>query len=416
MWRQSMLTRRDIQLDLLRKLDELCEKANVKYVLHGQGAFLAYNEESIDDYMSSLDVLMCQSDAEKIVDLLDDDRYYFEDFRSNPKFDEHYMMFGYKQSLDFKIKDMNFMITRNIDNHCIRINIRFIEHPPEETSKSIEYKRLFWKFRFLNITTRDLWYLNCLKKVLNFYFRVIGENKSVEQRYNLKKELYSIDTWDDIKNYDEVKVYGAGTLKSEIFNDIVPKDMDGVPSFIFNDFEYYANKIYGDNWFDRKWSNNQGTTSSVISWDELSRDEDFQRYMDNYQKNFEYIYAHGITLNENKILKTVKKYTFPESKQIFENLLTIKNFKSHLAQSKKIVYNRDDYIGQKDELLGLYNQGNYDELEVKMKPLINSMKSGISLGYTYSVDDDIDQLLDNYLRDTGDKKLANKIIELREDI
>ncbi|MBQ6512842.1 hypothetical protein [Methanobrevibacter sp.] len=410
-----MLTRRNIQLDLLQKLDELCKKANVRYVLHGQGAFLAYKGESIDDYMSSLDVLMCQGDAEKIVGLLDDDRYYFEDFRSNPKFDEHYMMFGYKQSLDLKIVDMNFMKTRNIDNHCIRINIHFIEHSPVKTSKMIEFKDLFWKFRFLKITTKDLWYLNYLKKFLNFYYKVTGENRAVEQRYNLKKELYSIDTWDDIKNYDEVKI-GSRTLKSGIFSDIVPKDMDGVSSFIFDDFDYYAKKIYGDKWFDKRWSNNQGTTSSLISWDELSMDEDFQRYMDNYQRSFEYVFAHEVTLNENKIFRFVKKYTFPQSKEIYENLLTIKNFKSHLTQSKKIVYNRDDYIEQKDELLGLYDQGNYDELEVKMKPLINSMRSGINLGYTYSVDDDIDQLLDNYLRDTGDEILADRIIELKEDI
>ena len=410
-----MLTRRNIQLDLLQKLDELCKKANVRYVLHGQGAFLAYKGESIDDYMSSLDVLMCQGDAEKIVGLLDDDRYYFEDFRSNPKFDEHYMMFGYKQSLDLKIVDMNFMKTRNIDNHCIRINIHFIEHSPVKTSKMIEFKDLFWKFRFLKITTKDLWYLNYLKKFLNFYYKVTGENRAVEQRYNLKKELYSIDTWDDIKNYDEVKI-GSRTLKSGIFSDIVPKDMDGVSSFIFDDFDYYAKKIYGDKWFDKRWSNNQGTTSSLISWDELSMDEDFQRYMDNYQRSFEYVFAHEVTLNENKIFRFVKKYTFPQSKEIYENLRTIKNFKSHLTQSKKIVYNRDDYIEQKDELLGLYDQGNYDELEVKMKPLINSMRSGINLGYTYSVDDDIDQLLDNYLRDTGDEILADRIIELKEDI
>ena len=410
-----MLTRRNIQLDLLQKLDELCKKANVRYVLHGQGAFLAYKGESIDDYMSSLDVLMCQGDAEKIVGLLDDDRYYFEDFRSNPKFDEHYMMFGYKQSLDLKIVDMNFMKTRNIDNHCIRINIHFIEHSPVKTSKMIEFKDLFWKFRFLKITTKDLWYLNYLKKFLNFYYKVTGENRAVEQRYNLKKELYSIDTWDDIKNYDEVKI-GSRTLKSGIFSDIVPKDMDGVSSFIFDDFDYYAKKIYGDKWFDKRWSNNQGTTSSLISWDELSMDEDFQRYMDNYQRSFEYVFAHEVTLNENNIFRFVKKYTFPQSKEIYENLLTIKNFKSHLTQSKKIVYNRDDYIEQKDELLGLYDQGNFDELEVRMKPLINSMKSGINLGYTYSVDDDIDQLLDNYLRDTGDEILADRIIELKEDI
>ena len=68
-----MLTRRDIQINLLHKLNELCDKANVKYVLHGHGAFLAYSEEEIPtEKLDSLEVLMCQGDAEKIVDLLDD--------------------------------------------------------------------------------------------------------------------------------------------------------------------------------------------------------------------------------------------------------------------------------------------------------------------------------------------------------
>ena len=47
-----MLTREEIQIDLLTKLNELCDKANVKYVLHDQAAFLAYNDEPIDSVAS----------------------------------------------------------------------------------------------------------------------------------------------------------------------------------------------------------------------------------------------------------------------------------------------------------------------------------------------------------------------------
>ena len=53
-----MLTRREIQIKLLRKLNELCEKADVKYVLHGHGAFLAYFGEPIEN-LASLEVMMC---------------------------------------------------------------------------------------------------------------------------------------------------------------------------------------------------------------------------------------------------------------------------------------------------------------------------------------------------------------------
>ena len=52
--------------------------------------------------METFEVMMCQGDAERISNLLDDDDYYFEDFRTNPKFDKHYMMFGFKNSLDLK--------------------------------------------------------------------------------------------------------------------------------------------------------------------------------------------------------------------------------------------------------------------------------------------------------------------------
>ena len=86
-----MLTREEIQIDLLTKLNELCDKANVKYVLHDQAAFLAYNDEPIDS-IASIEVLMCQGDAEKLADLLDDDDFYFEYFRTNPKFDKHFIM------------------------------------------------------------------------------------------------------------------------------------------------------------------------------------------------------------------------------------------------------------------------------------------------------------------------------------
>ncbi|WP_458456663.1 hypothetical protein [Methanobrevibacter sp.] len=411
-----MLTRRDIQLDLLRKLNELCDKANVKYVLHSQAAFTAYFEEPID-YMNSFEILMCQGDAEKIADILDDDKYYFEDFRSNPKFDEHYIIFGYKNSLDLKIKDLNFMKTRNIDNHCIRINIRLIEHPVEKGShKLINYRRMLWKFRFLNVITGELWYLKYLKKFINIIYKIPGEKRITKNRYNFKKKLYAIDTWDDIKNYEKIKVVGAGWFKPEMFYDLAPKELDGVPSFIFNDFEYYASYIYGLNWQDKKWSNPQGMESSLFSWDELSRDEDFKRILERHQKYFEMSYANDTNLNENKILKFIKKFTFPESTKLYNNMLIKRNFRENVVQSGNIIHSREDYIEQKAELQQLYDERDYDKLEIRLKPLIRSMKNGVKLGYTYSVDSDIDRLLDNYLRDVGNDYLADKIIELKEDV
>ena len=44
------------------------------------------------------------------------------------------------------------------------------------------------------------------------------------------------------------------------------------------------------------------------------------------------------------------------------------------------------------------------------------MQNGIHRGYTYSVDKDIDNILDSYLREVNRDKLADKIEEYRIDI
>ena len=62
-----------------------------------------------------------------------------------------------------------------------------------------------------------------------------------------------------------------------------------------------------------------------------------------------------------------------------------------LIESGKIIHNREDYIEQKGELMELYDERDYDNLEIRLRPLIRSMRTGVNLGYTYSVDSDIDR-------------------------
>lgn len=411
-----MLTRREIQLDLLRKLNELCEKANVNYVLHGQAAFLAYRNEPIDD-LNSLEVMMCQGDAEKIVELLDDDKFYFEDFRSNPKFDKHFMIFGYKNSLDLKVRDLNFMKTRHIQNHCIRINIRFIEHPVATgMAKSLRLKRLIWKFRNLNITTEYLWYFNYIKKILNIIYKIIGEENAIKRRYELKKKHFSIWTWDEIKNYPIVKISGISGVKSKLFDDIITKELDGVQSFIFNDFKQYGFYFYGNNWEKKTWKSVKGYSSSLISWQDYINDPDVKKSLDVIQKHYEYTYAKSSNLQENKYLKKIKGIVFPKSNEMYNNKLIILNMRKNVKQSGSIIHTRENFIKQKEELIWLYNNKNYDELEIRLKPLIQSMQNGIHIGYSYSVDSEIDELLDSYLRDIGRNELADKIQYYRIDV
>ena len=47
---------------------------------------------------------------------------------------------------------------------------------------------------------------------------------------------------------------------------------------------------------------------------------------------------------------------------------------------------------------------------------MEAQEHGIRVGYTFSVDEDIDEILDWYLRETDRKELADKIKKQRIDI
>lgn len=387
-----MLTRRDIQINLLHKLNELCDKANVKYVLHGHGAFLAYSEEEIPtEKLDSLEVLMCQGDAEKIVDLLDDNNYYFEDFRTNPKFDKHCMMFGYKNSTDLKMKELNFLNCKHIEKNCIYITINFIEH--SSNKKILKLKELMWKLKDMNITTNKLWYLKLSSKLLNVLYKFRGKEGAIKHRYNTKKNNYSIWTWDNIKKYSIIKI-DEEEVSSKIFEDIISKDLDGVPSFIFKDFNTYATQYYGKRWKKKNWKGPGGVTSNIVSWEEYSNDPEFKKMVEEIQERYEEVYS-----------KDIKLYKYRK---------VITKMKEQVIQSGNVVHTREKILKEKDKILKLWENKDIKELGKILNPLIISMKKSIKLGYSYSVDEEIDKVLDLYLREINNNKLADKIQQKRK--
>ncbi len=277
-----MLTRKEIQLELLQKLNELCEKANVKYALHSQAAFLAYKDEELKE-METFEVMMCQGDAERISNLLDDDDYYFEDFRTNPKFDKHYMMFGFKNSLDLKNTDLNFLTSRHITNNCIHIKILFIEHQvPLGHAKRLREEQNLWKMKNMDITSRELWRLKIKQKIIHIKDFLKGKENVNKKRYETKKRNYAIDTWENIQNYPRVRLNGK-LLNADLFNEIVPKYLENVPSFILKDLDLFSKSYYGKNFQNVNWKTYRGGKSSVVSWNECSQDEQVKKSLGEVQ-------------------------------------------------------------------------------------------------------------------------------------
>ncbi|MBE6511748.1 MAG: hypothetical protein E7Z75_01165 [Methanobrevibacter olleyae] len=390
-----MQTRKDIQLDLLRKLNELSEEANVSYALHKQAAILAYKNESINE-MESLDVIMCQGDAEKIADILNDDAYYFEDFRSNPKFDKNMMMFGFKNSLDFKLIDMNFQTDRHIDNHCIRINIHFINHQiPKGQGKKLKSQQRLWNLRYLKLINNKFWKCKLHQKILNIICFFIGNERANRIRYENKKRNYAIDTWTNIKKYPFVRVSGR-KFNSDIFEKLISKELDGVPTFILEDFEPFIFNFYGKNWKEKEWKLNNGYKSSIISWEEFSNDFKLRESLEIIQRCDELNYIKRMEMEEYKKTST--------------------NLKRQIIQSENVVKIRKDMLNKKEKIIDLYKIEDERNLKIELDPLIKSLKKSMELGYTYSVDEDIDNILYDYLGKNQEIELLNNIKKLKIEI
>ena len=390
-----MLTRKEIQLELLQKLNELCEKANVKYALHSQAAFLAYKDEELKE-METFEVMMCQGDAERISNLLDDDDYYFEDFRTNPKFDKHYMMFGFKNSLDLKNTDLNFLTSRHITNNCIHIKILFIEHQvPLGHAKRLREEQNLWKMKNMDITSRELWRLKIKQKIIHIKDFLKGKENVNKKRYETKKRNYAIDTWENIQNYPRVRLNGK-LLNADLFNEIVPKYLENVPSFILKDLDLFSKSYYGKNFQNVNWKTYRGFKSSLISWNEFSHDEQVKKSLEEIQKNNEKIYASNLKIKKNKEIN--------------------KKLKKHVINSKRIINTRENYMKEKQDIINLYENGKNEELGEKLTPLIKTMEISVNLGYAFSIDDEIDDILDEYLRNNQQIKLANQIEKLKIDI
>ena len=70
----------------------------------------------------------------------------------------------------------------------------------------------------------------------------------------------------------------------------------------------------------------------------------------------------------------------------------------------------------KDDIMDSYNKKDFEKLGDLFSQLIESQNESLLLGYSFSVDEDIDKIFDEYLRETKRVKLANKINKLRVSV
>lgn len=118
-----------------------------------------------------------------------------------------------------------------------------------------------------------------------------------------------------------------------------------------------------------------------------------KKSLEEIQKNNEKIYASNLKIKKNKEIN--------------------KKLKKHVINSKRIINTRENYMKEKQDIINLYENGKNEELGEKLTPLIKTMEISVNLGYAFSIDDEIDDILDEYLRNNQQIKLANQIEKLK---
>ena len=208
-----MKTKKDVQLELLQEIDEICSKNNLHYILTGLNSLNAYINHTLKNGPLSVAIAMTQGDIDNFCSIIeeeDDGNRYVEGIFNNPKYDKSYILYGNKNTTDFNI-------VKAANNMHYGINIQI------------------YPIKKINRNSSN----NLTNKILNKAYRA--------SKGKVFKKTMFIDKWEDIQKDPSVEIINKN-YKSDIFKELERHEADGVEFYLPKDTDSYFKKMYGKNY------------------------------------------------------------------------------------------------------------------------------------------------------------------------
>ncbi len=234
-----------VLLDLLLKLDEICNKHNLRYYIAFGTCLGALRHKGFIPWDHDIDVLMPAEDAKKLFDYQDElgEPYFIQSKKTDPAYG----------SIAYKL--------RNSDTACIwpeykecKFNQGLnIDIYPYYTAPDSKLDLLFniWRshfFRILTIEDMPIRRTGALKYVSKIVLALYKGERRVKARDRLEEKLLSVKNGSEILDYFglDITLFSAITYPKEWFGDPRRVEFEGCMVNAPTEPEKYLERRYGN--------------------------------------------------------------------------------------------------------------------------------------------------------------------------
>ena len=388
-----MKTKSDIQLELLREIDEICLKNNLNYIFVGLNSLNAYLNSAIDDTQIAA-VAMTQGDMERfcrIVERQENPKRYVEGNFNNPDFLEFYVNYGNRNTTDFH------MIALNKNRyHGIHIRLYPICKSADLNGQKIDIwtprlakERKFQKLINKRIENNKFWYMKLAFNALNSTYKKSGR----EKRFFKEIEKNShIDKWQDIQNCSEVQFLNE-RANSKYFKDTQRIKIGSIELNIPKDSDGFFSEIYGKDFREIKIKPQAPSEHEIVD----------------AEIGFEEIISE--TEDVLKEIRLAHEEIVWQRRKVNKEKETVAN----VGNIVKMTSEQLDFIDMFEENIDRYlafdldNEDDFNQLVEELNPVISSLKEYSQYGMTFSISPQSDDLIKRILAKLDEKPLIEKM-------
>ncbi len=241
---------REIQLKLLRELDDICRKNHLFYVICDNTMFYAYEQESISQIKGIPRVAMTIGDAErfgKIVGAGGRNRY-FESRNNSPNYKPFSARYG-----DCGTTDYDFLEGKNRVNHGIEIEILFITKLNRRGlwGKFDSLLELAWEALVMQGVTHRTFLYWCCRGIADACRRFVGVRKFGRFYYNYRKKNKDISDISEMSK-EQTLLIDKAKIPVSMLLDRGEIQIDGYRFMGCSEPERFLERYFGMKWRDHR--------------------------------------------------------------------------------------------------------------------------------------------------------------------
>jgi hypothetical protein len=378
--------------EIMCKLKELCDNNGITFMLYGDTAIQAYREHTLSDYATAcIDI----KDVEKLLKLIEesgDQDLAVESMLNNGKYPNFELRVYNPNTVDF-----SFLQFMKYKNNCLHVTVRIIEHVP---SSKFDRRLTYLKYGFYKDNNRvkaseiDFAKQRKIKKagikLTQMRQKLSGEDNVSAKCFKMLLKKCSGDS-------SNVMV-GNVKYPAKIFKKTVPIMVEDVEFQIPAKTRDFLAKMDGYGWETKELQDFVESSNrfrdATFSWEELKENLegiDFEAYL-KAQKEYK--------LARNK----VREYSVKVNE--YYNILSRTDTRFKLYQQ---------YEPRKDEIMRLYNEGNFDQLREELSDYLEKLGEFAALDLGLCFDMDIFNAAVGLIRHDGNDEYADTLEQLVPD-